>query len=235
MNHSSSTTKKYFPIIGAALLAASLFQISRPVLSAGTTAGQTIRNTATGTYKDNEGNPYTIDSNTVEVTVAKVAGITNIPSGFEDETSSATNTSVLTGDTVSFTFTITNVGNDRSNIHIPTIQDIIDANGTKGLDTASLVMTADLDGDGNFDDFDVATDLDGNGDFIVGDVPANGQIFIKVTGDVTATAAGAPIEVLFMVILAQTPILTNLLPILKTNSLILLPQLMKAILMRFVP
>ena len=192
MNH-HSIAKKYFPaLISAALLAASLFQFSRPVFSAGTTAGQTIRNTATGTYKDNEGNDYTIDSNTVEVTVAKVAGITNIPSGFSDDTSSATNTSVLTGDTVSFTFTITNVGNDTSNIHIPTIADIVAANGTKGLDTSSLVMTADLNGDGNF----TAVTLDANDNFIVEDVPANGQIFIKVTGEVTATAAGAPIEVL---------------------------------------
>ena len=193
MNH-YSTTKKYFPaLIGAALLAASLFQFSRPVFSAGTTAGQVIRNTATGTYEDNDGNNYTIDSNTVEVTVAKVAGITNIPSGFSDDTSSPTNTSVLTGDTVSFTFTITNVGNDTSNIHIPTIADIVAANGTKGLDTSSLVMTADLNGNGTFNG-DITPNA--NGDIIIEDVPANGQIFIKVTGEVTATAAGAPIEVL---------------------------------------
>ncbi|MEM6614868.1 MAG: hypothetical protein AAF652_22030, partial [Cyanobacteria bacterium P01_C01_bin.72] len=80
MNQQSSTTKKYYPtLIGAALLAASLFHFSLPVFSAGTDAGQVIRNTATGTYEDEDGNPYTIDSNTVEVTVAKVAGITNIP------------------------------------------------------------------------------------------------------------------------------------------------------------
>jgi len=193
MKKHSSTTKKYYPIlIGAALLAASLFHFPLPVFSAGTDAGQIIRNTATGTYKDNDDNTYTIDSNTVEVTVAKVAGITNIPSGFSDNTSSTTNTSVLTGDEVSFDFTITNVGNDISNIHIPTVADIIAANGIKGLQAGSLVMTADLNGNGTF----TAVTLDGNDDFIVSDVPANGQIVIKVTGIVTATTAGAPIEVL---------------------------------------
>jgi hypothetical protein len=129
MNQHSLTRKKYYlPLIGTALAAASLFQFSLPVFAAGTEAGEILRNTATGTYEDDAGNPYTIESNTVEVTVAKVAGITNIPTGFNDETNSATNTTVLTGDRVSFEFTISNVGNDISNIFIPDLTEISSVN-----------------------------------------------------------------------------------------------------------
>lgn len=187
MNHHSSTIKKYFPaLVGAALIAASLFQFSRPVFSAGTEAGQKIRNTATGTYEDNDGNDYTIDSNTVEVTVAKVAGITNMPTGFTDGTVSATNNSVLNGDDVSFEFTITNVGNDISNIYIPDKANI----KTKGLNTSTLVVEVSQINPGSSPAF-AAYPTNG----IVEDVPINGQIIVRVKGKVSATATGSLIEV----------------------------------------
>jgi hypothetical protein len=192
MNFPSSTIKKYYPaLIGAALIAASLFQFSRPVLSAGTAAGQKIRNTATGTYKDDAPTPntYTIDSNTVEVTVAKVAGITNMPTGITDKTTSATNTSVLTGDDVAFEFTITNVGNDVSNIYIPGTAANIK---TKGLDPATMVVEVSQINPGNSPTFVAYSTLTSG---IVENVPINGRIIVRVTGKVTATAAGAPIEV----------------------------------------
>jgi hypothetical protein len=192
MNHHSSTIKRYYPaVIGAALIAASLSQFSLPVLSAGTQAGQKIRNTATGSYKDDAPTPntYTIDSNTVEVTVAKVAGITNMPTGITDKTVSTTNTSVLTGDDVAFEFTITNVGNDISNIYIPGTA----ANmATKGLDPATMVVEVSQVNPGNNPTF-VAYSTLTNG--IVPDVPINGKIIVRVTAKVTATAAGAPVEV----------------------------------------
>jgi hypothetical protein len=187
MNHHSSTIKKYYPaLIGAALIAASLFQFSRPVFSAGTAAGQKIRNTATGNYEDDAGNDYTIDSNTVEVTVAKVAGITNMPTGFTDGTTGSTNNSVLTGDTVSFEFTITNVGNDISDIYIPDAANI----KTKGLNTSSLVVTVtgiNPVANPSFNPYPT--------DGIVKNVPINGKIIVKVTGTVNATPTANLIEV----------------------------------------
>ena len=185
--HSSSKRKYYSPLIGAALLAASLFSFSFPVFAAGTEAGTTLRNTATGNYEDDAGNEYTIESNTVDVTIAKVAGITNLPTGFTDNTSTATNTTVLTGDSVSFEFTITNVGNDISNIFIPAVADL----ATKGLDVSSLVLETSQINPGTSPTFTpqgTAT--------TIADVPINGEIIVRVTGDVTATAAGAPVEVL---------------------------------------
>jgi hypothetical protein len=188
MNHHSSTIKKYYPaLVGAALIAASLFQFSRPVFSAGTAAGQKIRNTATGTYKDDAPipNTYTIDSNTVEVTVAKVAGITNIPTGLTDTNGG----SILTGDEVSFEFTITNVGNAVSDIYIPGTAANI---ATKGLDESDMVVEVNIDPEADPDTFVDYSTLTGG---IVPNVPINGKIIVRVTAKVTATAAGAPIEV----------------------------------------
>ena len=191
MNQHSSTRKKYhLPLIGAALATASLFQFSLPVFAAGTSAGEILRNTATGTYKDDAGNPYTIKSNTVEVTVAKVAGITNTPTGFDDLTSTATNTTVLTGDRVSFEFTITNVGNDLSNIFIPDLAQL----ATKGLNTSSLTMQVSPALVAGATHTFIPADTRPN-DGTVKDVPINGTVIVKVTGTVSATAAGAPIEV----------------------------------------
>jgi hypothetical protein len=202
MNQHSLTRKKYYlPLIGTALAAASLFQFSLPVFAAGTEAGEILRNTATGTYEDDAGNPYTIESNTVEVTVAKVAGITNIPTGFNDETNSATNTTVLTGDRVSFEFTISNVGNDISNIFIPDLAEI----STKGLnrtqDNANFVIQVSpaltATGTHTFGAIPASGAVPNarptNG--IVSDVPINGKVIVRVTSTVSATAAGAPIEV----------------------------------------
>ncbi|MFM2314876.1 MAG: hypothetical protein RLZZ04_4152, partial [Cyanobacteriota bacterium] len=200
MNHHSSTIKKYYPaLVGAALIAASLFQFSRPVFSAGTQAGQKIRNTATGTYKDDAPTPntYTIDSNTVEVTVAKVAGITNIPTGISDTNGG----SVLTGDDVSFEFTITNVGNDVSDIYIPDITKV----ATKGLkrDANLILAIKGITSASNSTYSSTASTFVDQSDagastptpVTVKNVPINGRIIVRVTGKVTATAAGAPIEV----------------------------------------
>ena len=183
--------KYYSPLIGAALAAASLFQFSLPTFAAGTEAGEVLRNTATGSYQDDAGNPYTIESNTVDVTVAKVAGITNQPLAINDETSDANNTSVLTNDTVSFEFVITNVGNDASNIFIPSADNIT----TRGLRTAAGDITVEVSeiNPGATPTFAARSTLT-NG--IVENVPINGQIIVKVSGTVSATAAGAPIEVL---------------------------------------
>ena len=213
MNHHSYSTKKYYPIlIGAALLATSLFRFSLPALSAGTAAGETIRNTATGTYRDDAGNDYTIDSNTVEVTVAKVAGITNQPSGFSDLTPG--NNALLTGDRVSFEFEITNVGNDVTDIYVPGLGSI----ATRGLSTVTgsnnnadnliLQVSPALNADQNFS-FGNIPNTGGptavperrpNGG-LVRNVPVNGRVIVRVTGTVSATAAGTFIEVL----LGDTP------------------------------
>lgn len=213
--HSSSTKKYYSVLIGAALLAASLFQFSRPAFSAGTAAGTTIRNTATGSYEDDAGKEYTTESNTIDVTIARVAGITNVPLDIENQTNPGGR--ILTGNRLSFDFEITNVGNDASDIFIPGVGNII---------TSGLIDVANGDNENNLV-IQVSPPLDANGNvnqagnpsngnpFVFGaipdgtdpipqsrdangtvpDVAANGKVLVRVTSTVTATGQGSAIDV----------------------------------------
>lgn len=70
-----------------------------------TAADTQIHNQASATYADGNGNSFSTVSNTVTITVARVAGLVITPDG-------QTNPSVVPGQTnVGFTFRVTNVGN----------------------------------------------------------------------------------------------------------------------------
>ena len=180
MNQHSSTRKKYYsPLIGAALAAASLFHFSLPAFAVGTEAGLELNNTATGTYENELGEEYNVISNEVTVTVGKVAGITNVPTNFTDNTT--TNSAVLPGDSVSFDFEVTNTGNDVFDIFIP------DANTLNGnavnvtvdpTDTASVEYSTD--GGTTF------TDRPTNG--IIPNIAENDSIIVRVNATVDPDA-----------------------------------------------
>jgi hypothetical protein len=110
----------YRSLVITALLANGIFQFVAPVLAEGTTAGQSISNTATATYEDpnNPGTTINTTSNTVTVTVAEVAGITVTASGITDNTSG---TPVVVGDILYYNYTITNVGNDPTKFRVPNL------------------------------------------------------------------------------------------------------------------
>lgn len=108
----------YRALVTTLLISNGIFQCIAPVLAEGTTAGTSISNTATATYEDplDPNTKINATSNTVVVTVAEVAGITITSSGVTD---SSPATPVATGDTLNFTYQITNVGNDPTQFRIP--------------------------------------------------------------------------------------------------------------------
>lgn len=184
--------KRYSPLIGAALAAASLFHFSLPAFSLGTEAGELLRNRATATYDDND-NTYEAISNQVTVTVGKIAGITNVISGYDDLTT--TNGNVLPGDTVAFNFEITNTGNDTTNIHIPDRDNIFTDNFTVGATQPSgtTFPTGANNASGNTGSIQFRrpgdtefTDVPASG--IITNVPEDTSIIVRVIGTVNSNA-----------------------------------------------
>ncbi|MDQ2680880.1 MAG: isopeptide-forming domain-containing fimbrial protein [Candidatus Eremiobacteraeota bacterium] len=89
-------------VLTLGLVAACLFAGSA-AMSAGTPPGTTIQNTAGVTFKDPDGNSYSILSNTVVTTIQNVATLTN--------TANTPTQTVATGQTVTAAFTLTNTSN----------------------------------------------------------------------------------------------------------------------------
>ncbi|WP_339374406.1 beta strand repeat-containing protein [Picosynechococcus sp. PCC 8807] len=133
------------PLVIAGLMAAGQFQLIPQAIAIGTAADTDIINKATATYNDpaNPGVPLNAESNTVTVTVAEVAGLTNVPAGIVDENGGSINSN----DIVNYDFLLTNTGNATNNIEIP-FAAITNPDGNLSV-TGFLV---DLNNDGDFDD-----------------------------------------------------------------------------------
>jgi hypothetical protein len=111
------TSRLYQPLAIIALLSAGILQPILPVLAAGTLGGTPISNTATATFDDPNGGstPISVESNTVTITVAEVAGISVTHAGFNDVNGS----SVTTDDILYYDFRVANSGNDATGIYLP--------------------------------------------------------------------------------------------------------------------
>jgi hypothetical protein len=106
----------YRPLMIAALVAGGVLQpLLRPVFAAGVAAGTTISNTATATYSDDNNNPFNATSNTVQIKVAPISGVTVKPTGITDVNLGA----VEKGDALQYNFDVKNVGNLTEDIFIP--------------------------------------------------------------------------------------------------------------------
>ncbi len=111
----SRNSYKHF--LAATLLMSGALALATPVLADGTVAGTGISNTATATYTDPVTDPtgtapIPATSNTVQITVSEVAGITVVA---QPPSASAPNA----GDTLYVDFEITNTGNDPTQFFIP--------------------------------------------------------------------------------------------------------------------
>jgi hypothetical protein len=111
------------PLIATLLMSGGLLQLAAPVL-ADTAAGTPISNTATASYEDpaDPGKQLNTTSNTVVVQVSEVAGITVTATGVAKTTGAGT--AVEGGDTVQFSYTVTNTGNDPSKLRITDVAGI---------------------------------------------------------------------------------------------------------------
>lgn len=101
-------------LLAATLAIGSTLPFAAPILAAGTAAGTSIKNTATGTFNDGGGGNYTTTSNEVTIDVLEVAGLT-----LTANTPSVVNPNA--GDILYVEFVITNTGNDPTQFSIPGI------------------------------------------------------------------------------------------------------------------
>lgn len=135
--------KHFHPIqkTGSRLLLLVLLQVPFlgfiPQAVAAPPAGTKIENQATGSFLDPIDNGVkNIESNTVQVTMIEIAGITVIPVGYGGQ--------IAQGGSAYFDFLITNVGNDSTQFFIP---------GTAGVTNGTLnsikIIEVDPDGTGS--------------------------------------------------------------------------------------
>ncbi|MFB2773418.1 hypothetical protein ACE1AT_29720 [Pelatocladus sp. BLCC-F211] len=177
----------YRSLVVTALLANGIFQFIAPVLAEGTTAGQSISNTATATYEDpnNPGTTINSTSNTVVVTVAEVAGITVTASGITDSTSA---TPVSVNDILYYNYTVTNVGNDPTKFRVPNLARVT------GPATAGNLEYS-IDGGTDW------TSISG-GEYVTDSIPVGGSILVRVP---VTVQPGAQTNDVINVTLGDTP------------------------------
>ncbi|HEX6184278.1 MAG TPA: hypothetical protein VFZ44_10400 [Pyrinomonadaceae bacterium] len=180
----SPTRLRALPAALAAL--AVLCLVAAPAFGQATTGGTQIQNQASATYSDGT-NSYSVNSNTVTVTVANVAGLTITP----DAGSVPTVVSGQTG--VDFTFTVTNSGNFPTQVRFP-------ASGAAiGISGSATVTQAVIDVNGNGIDAG-DTDILGNGSAVLYPSSpylarnASFNVIVRVSVD-AAAAAGSTVGV----------------------------------------
>ena len=113
-------------------------------LAQATSGGTQIQNRASATYSDGTSS-YTVNSNTVTVTVANVAGLTITPDGGSVPTVVAGQTSV------DFTFTVTNSGNFPTQVRFPALGAGIVTSGPITVTQAVVDVTGNGLGAGDTD------------------------------------------------------------------------------------
>src|ERR1044071_9534072 len=113
-------------------------------LAQATSGGTQIQNRASATYSDGT-NSYSVNSNTVTVTVANVAGLTITPDGGSVPTVVAGQTSV------DFTFTVTNSGNFPTQVRFPALGAGIVTSGPITVTQAVIDVTGNGLGAGDVD------------------------------------------------------------------------------------
>lgn len=174
LSHPRPTSPTRFQFSARLLLTTLLLLSGMPVALANTpAAGTVVTNQATGSFTDpTDNSEKAIESNSVQVTIAEIAGITVQSTGVIN------NGQTRPGDTISFLFTLTNVGNDPTQFFIPNAPSSL-INGT--LNGAIEIVEV------NGTTLTTPTPVTGSG-IVSPSVPAGGTIKIRVPVQVSASA-----------------------------------------------
>ena len=131
------------------LLAAVLFLAAEA--GAQTPAGTTIRNQASARFQDLSGNTYTATSNEVITIVLPVYGLSILPddSGETPPVTPAMTQSAIPGQTVYYSYNLTNTGNDADTYALAPLLDA--ANTTMTLGLGDVTIYHDVNGNGVLD------------------------------------------------------------------------------------
>jgi uncharacterized repeat protein (TIGR01451 family) len=196
--HNSFTLILYYlrlSIVTTILLSSNWLEISRS-LAVSPPPG-IITNKATASFIDEEDGSNTevgIESNTVQITVVEVAGITVTAGGASGST--------VTGGLVYFDFVLTNVGNDPTQFFIPDAPSTPILGGNKTGDIKIVSYDSDGSGTNAAVDLDVTVPSGGRNTGTLlsgmttannGSIPAGGTIRIRIP--ITIAGASGNVEV----------------------------------------
>ena len=202
--------KQYYlrSLVGAVLLSTWML----PALADGTAAGTTIDNTAYGSFESpaDPGNAIPVESNTVTITVAEIAGIdvtaetaTEAPGGVANAGPSQGDGVISSEDVVYFTYRITNIGNDQTQFFIPDLP----ASVTNGTANGPIEIVGYNDGTTTTDvNFPVPSGGAASGTFGLpngGSVPVDGYIEVRVPVKADAGLVAGTDQI--TVVLGNTP------------------------------
>jgi hypothetical protein len=170
------------------LLLVAFMLVAGSAFAQTTPAGTQIRNRASATYQDSNGNSYTSLSNEVITIVLPVYGVSILPddSGETPPVTPALSQNAIGGQTLFYSYTLSNTGNDNDSY---TIAPLIDgANTTVTLALANISVYHDVNGNGVVDVGEPAISsggVPGN----IGPIAAGASAQLIVTYAIPGTAA----------------------------------------------
>lgn len=156
-----------------------------------TPAGTAIRNQASATFEDLLGNTYTTTSNEVITIVLPVYGLSILPddSGEDPPVVPAMSQTAIPGQTVYFSYSLTNTGNDADSY---TIEPLLHGSTTMILGLGDITIYHDVNGNGVLDGGEPVISAGGvPGNF--GPMNAGTTVNLLVSYQVPPTAAAAEV------------------------------------------
>ena len=175
-------------ILALPLLLVALLVTVTSAFAQTTPAGTQIRNRASATYQDLSGNSFSSVSNEVITIVLPVYGVSILPddSGETPPVTPALSQNAIGGQTVYYSYTLTNTGNDTDSYSIVPLLDAV--NTTMTLALANISVFHDVNSNGVVDGGEPAISV-GGVPGSVGPLAANASVSLIVTYAVPGAAA----------------------------------------------